>query len=110
MTRASSYDEQPQVIFNRRVGSFHKTWLEKMVADYDRDFVKPTVSKVLKEVQANMYCGVEAVGSKEGIELFRSTFRGETIGFTGRKDGMIVHAETREEVIAKFQGSEQEAA
>jgi hypothetical protein len=110
LTRASSDGTQPEIVFNRRVGSFHKTWLEKMVADYDREFVKPTVSKALKELQANMYCGVEPAGQKDGVELFRSTFQRETIGFTGRKDGMIVHAETREEVIAKFQGSEKEAA
>jgi hypothetical protein len=110
MTRTSLDGAQPEIVFNRRVGSFHKTWLEKMLADYDHDFVKPTVSKALKELQTNMYCGVEPAGQKDGIELFHSTFQREIIGFTGRKDGMIVHAETREEVIVKFQCSEKEAA
>lgn len=108
MTRASSGDEQPLVVFNRRVGSFHKTWLEKMIADYDRDFVKPVVGKGLKDVQENIYCSVEPAGTKDGIEFFRSTFRGEAIGFTGRKGREIIRKETKEEVIAGFQSKEQE--
>jgi hypothetical protein len=105
MTRAASHEEQPQVVFNRRVGSFHKTWLEKMIADYDRDFVKPTVNKALKDVQPNLYCGVETAGVKDGVEFFRITFRGETIAFAGRKGGAVLHRETREEVVAGFQAS-----
>jgi hypothetical protein len=105
LTRASSGGGQPQAVFNRRVGSFHKTWLEKMIADYDRDFVKPTVDKALKDVQPNLYCGVETAGVKDGVELFRITFRGETIAFAGRKGGEVLHRETREEVVAGFQAS-----
>jgi hypothetical protein len=105
LTRASSCGGQPQAVFNRRVGSFHKTWLEKMIADYDRDFVKPTVGKALKDVQPNLYCGVETAGVKDGVEFFRITFRGETIAFAGRKGGAVLHRETREEVVAGFQAS-----
>jgi hypothetical protein len=105
LTRASSGDGQPETVFNRRVGSFHKTWLEKMIADYDRDFVKPAIGKARKDVQPNLYCGVEPAGVKDGIELFRITFRGETIAFAGRKEGAVLHRETREEVISGFQAS-----
>jgi hypothetical protein len=102
MTRASAGDGQPEVIFNRRVGSFHKSWLEKMIADYDSCFIKPVAGKTLKEVQVNLYCGVEPAGVKDGIEIFRSAFMGETVGFTGRKGGKIIHCETKEEVFSAF--------
>ena len=34
------------------VGTFHRTWLEKIVAENDPRFVKPRVDKALKAVQA----------------------------------------------------------
>jgi hypothetical protein len=112
LTQASVGNEHPEVIFKSRVGSFHKTWLEKIIANYDRDFIKPVISKALKEVQVNQYCGVEPAGTKEGIEFFRTTFIGEPVGFTGSKDGKIIHRETKEEVISSFREElkDQEAA
>jgi hypothetical protein len=102
LTRASAGNEQPEIVFRRRVGSFHKSWIEKMIADCDPHFIKPAVSKALKEIQENPYCGVETAGEKDGIELFRSTFMGETVGFTGRKDGKILHGDAKEDVISRF--------
>jgi hypothetical protein len=108
MTRASSGSGQPEVVFNRRVGSFHKSWLEKMIADYDREFVKPTVGKALKEMQPNLYCSVEPAGTKDGIEIFKTFFMGEQTGYAGRKNGLVFHGETRDEVIALFNTKEAE--
>jgi hypothetical protein len=111
-TRIPLESEQPETVFKRKVAGFHKTWLEKMIADYDSGFVKPAVSKALKEVQLNLYCGIEPAGEKDGIELFRITFMDETVGFAGRKNGKILHRESREEVISHFgkDAKEQEAA
>jgi hypothetical protein len=102
MTRATSQDTQPEVVFNRRVGSFHKTWLEKMIADYDRDFIKPAVGKSLKEVQLSPYYGVEAAGKKDDILLYRNTFRGETVAFVAKKGNLAFSGDTREAAVSQF--------
>jgi hypothetical protein len=100
MTRASSKDTQPEIIFDRRVRSFHKTWLEKQIADYDHDFVKPVVGKRLKDVQLSSYYGVEPAGTKEDIQLYRNTFRGETVAYVAKRGEMLFSGDTREEVIS----------
>ena len=108
LTRIPGDGGEAEVVFKRKVGSFHQTWLEKIIADYDRDFVKPTISKTLKEIQTNLYCGIETAGGKDGIDFFRVTFRGETIRFAGRKDGNIIYGETKEEVISRLQSASEE--
>ncbi|KAA6302808.1 MAG: hypothetical protein EZS26_000978 [Candidatus Ordinivivax streblomastigis] len=102
MTRLSLDDGQPQVVFNRRVGSFHKTWLEKQIADYDREFEKPAVSKMYKEVQLSPYYGVEPAGVKDDVQIFRNTFRGETVAFVAKRGERIESGNTREEAIEYF--------
>jgi hypothetical protein len=108
MTRASSHSEQPEIVFNSRIGSFHKTWLEKQIADFDREFVKPTVGKEFREFQLSPYCGVETAGMKDGISFYRNTFRCETIAFVAKMEETIYSGETREEVIVQFQRSKEQ--
>ena len=35
------YKRQPEKVFDVPVGTFHRTWLEKIVAENDPRFVKP---------------------------------------------------------------------
>lgn len=59
MTRSDSKYCTPEKVFDVPVGTFHRTWLEKIVAENDPRFVKPRVDKALKAVQAVCYYGVE---------------------------------------------------
>ena len=86
MTRRTPDSIRPQTIFDRPVGTFHTTWLEKMVADYDRTFAKPAVSKKLKELQVNSYYEVRFVESHNGTDIYRNTFLEETVCYTALCD------------------------
>ena len=80
MTRSDSKYCTPEKVFDVPVGTFHRTWLEKIVAENDPRFVKPRVDKALKAVQAVCYYGVEKLKDLNRTEIFRNTFMGETIG------------------------------
>ncbi|MCE8722073.1 hypothetical protein K0F33_27390, partial [Bacteroides thetaiotaomicron] len=72
-------------VFDVPVGTFHRTWLEKIVAENDPYFIKPRVDKSLKAVQAVCYYGVEKFKDLNRTEIFRNTFMGETIGYCARR-------------------------
>lgn len=99
MTRRTPDAIRPRVIFDRPIGTFHITWLEKMVADYDRTFVRPTVCKKLKDLQVNTYYGLEFVENRDGVEIYRNTFLGGVVCYTARHNGKIVRADTREDLF-----------
>lgn len=75
------------------VGTFHRTWLEKIVAENDPRFVKPRVDKALKAVQAVCYYGVEKLKDLNRTEIFRNTFMGETIGYCARRRDLTYHSD-----------------
>jgi hypothetical protein len=83
MTRRSPMTIKPAIVFNRTVGTFHKTWLEKMVSDNDPQFIKPEVQKGLKGQQLNLYTGVKQVDMVSDIKIYAHTFMGETICYSG---------------------------
>ena len=99
MTRTDSRYCTPGKVFDVPVGTFHRTWLEKIVAENDPLFVKPRVDKSLKAVQAICYYGVEKLKDLNRTEIFRNTFMGETIGYCARRRDLTYHCENCEALI-----------
>lgn len=99
MTRSVSRYCTPELVFDIPVGTFHRTWLEKIVAENDPRFVKPRVDKSLRAVQAICYYGVEKVKDLNRTEIFRNTFMGETIGYCARRRDLTYHCDNCEELI-----------
>lgn len=99
MTRSDSRYCTPELVFDIPVGTFHRTWLEKIVAENDPRFVKPRVDKSLRAVQAICYYGVEKVKDLNRTEIFRNTFMGETIGYCARRRDLTYHCDNCEELI-----------
>lgn len=93
MTRSDSKYCTPEKVFDVPVGTFHRTWLEKIVAENDPRFVKPRVDKALKAVQAVCYYGVEKLKDLNRTEIFRNTFMGETIGYCARRRDLTYHSD-----------------
>lgn len=82
MTRRTPMQIRPSIIFSRTVGTFHKTWLEKLVADNDPLFVKPIPEKGLKGYQQNPYMDVQVADIIEGIKIYGHSFLDETLFYT----------------------------
>ena len=99
MTRSDSKYCTPERVFDVPVGTFHRTWLEKIVAEHDPRFVKPRVNKSLKAVQAICYYGVEKLKDLNRTEIFRNTFMGETIGYCARRRDLTYHSDSCEALI-----------
>lgn len=99
MTRSDSKYCTPEPVFDVPVGTFHRTWLEKIVAENDPRFVKPRVDKSLKAVQAICYYGVEKLKDLNRTEIFRNTFMGETIGYCARRRDLTYHSDSCETLI-----------
>lgn len=89
-TRRTPRAFRPVEIFESSIGTFHTTWLEKMIADYDASFVKPTVSKTLKPYQYNGYYGIEKVDTYNGAAIYASVLLGEQVYFSTMIDGEVV--------------------
>lgn len=82
MTRRTPMQIRPSIIFSRTIGTFHKTWLEKLVADNDPQFVKPIPAKGLKSYQVNPYMDVQVADTVEGSKIYGHSFLGETLFYT----------------------------
>lgn len=93
MTRAESRYCKPSRVFECSVSTFHRTWLEKIVAENDPHFEKPKVDKSLRAVQALGYYGVEKIKDIKRTEIFRNTFLGETIGYCARRRDLTYHSD-----------------
>lgn len=89
VTRRTPRAFRPVEIFEREIGTFHTTWLEKMIADYDASFVKPTVSKALKPYQYNGYYTVEKVDTYNDVAIYASVLFGEQVYFSTMIDGEL---------------------
>lgn len=99
MTRSDSKYCTPELVFDIPIGTFHRTWLEKIVAENDPRFTKPRVDKSLRAVQAVCYYGVEKVKDLNRTEIFRNTFMGQTIGFCARRRDLTYHSDNCETLI-----------
>ena len=93
MTRAESRYCKPSRVFECSVSTFHRTWLEKIVAENDPHFEKPKVDKSLRAVQVLGYYGVEKIKDIKRTEIFRNTFLGETIGYCARRRDLTYHSD-----------------
>lgn len=89
MTRRTPYSIRPVVVFDRTIGTYHATWLEKLIADYDPCFSKPAVPKGLKEYQVNAYYGIEKIDTYKGLTIYRNTLLGAGINYTVKTGGII---------------------
>lgn len=98
ITRRSPRSFRPEVVFRQEVSTFHTTWLEKMIADFDPSFVKPTVSKMLKPYQANGYFSLKKVASEYGADIYANVLLGEQVYFSAMIDGDVIRYNSLEEV------------
>lgn len=87
-------EKEPEVLFDSRITTFHKTWLEKSIAESDPCFTKPVVDPSLKDVQGVSYYGMEFIENTDGFNVYRNTFYGITVGYCVKKDGLTCHADT----------------
>lgn len=82
MTRRTPMQIKPSIVFNRTVGTFHKTWLEKMVSDNDPQFFKPEIAKGMKGKQLNLYMGVRLLETYNDVKIYAHSFLSETVCYT----------------------------
>lgn len=103
LTRRTPMSIRPQVIFNRAIGTYHKTWLEKMLADYDSSFVKPTVGKELKEYQTNSYYNVKYLETIAGQKVYANLLMGEPVCYVARTSDGLIYRSTHEKMVNALQ-------
>lgn len=94
---------KPKVIFDKCIGAYHLTWLEKMVAENYLNFTKPKVPSSLKGLQANCYYDVVLHAKENNCEIYRNTFLGGTVNFVARHEGNAIAAPTLNEIKEKLQ-------
>lgn len=82
MTRRTPHSIRPETVFDRTIGTYHSTWLEKLIADYDSCFAKPAIAKGLKEYQINGYYTVEKVETYKAHAIYVNTLLGERISYS----------------------------
>ncbi|MDR2913619.1 MAG: hypothetical protein LBV74_02105 [Tannerella sp.] len=98
MTRRSPHSIKPQQVFDKKIGTYHSTWLEKMIADNDSLFTKPYVDKKLKQLQINPYYELEYIEFYKGIKIYSNTLFMERINYTAEIKGRVIQEETKEEL------------
>lgn len=108
MTRRTPQSIKPEVVSNTKIGTYHTTWFEKMIADYDRQYTKPTVAKKLKELQINPYYALESVETAKGMTIYRNTLLDETINFTALVNGSVASSSTLDGLKDKIQQRQQQ--
>lgn len=90
VTRRTPRSFRPEMVFRQVVKTFHVTWLEKLFADYDPSFTKPTTNKATKPYQTNGYYTVKKVASECGIDIYSNSFLGEVLHYTAIIDEELV--------------------
>lgn len=98
MTRRTPRSFRPEVVFRQEVSTYHTTWLEKMIADYDPSFVKPTVSKALKPYQENGYFSLTKVGTEYGADIYANVLLGEQVYFATMIEGEVIRYDSLDKV------------
>lgn len=92
-------DGETTTVADASLGTLHKTWLEKLIAEKAPSFVKPQVDKSLKDVQGASYYGVEYIRTEDDTEFYRNTFYGQTAGYCARRDGVTYHGDSEENAL-----------
>ncbi len=82
LTRRSPRSFKPEQVFEAQVDTFHSTWLEKIIADYDRTYDKPSIGKTLKPYSINPYFSLKKVATIDGAEIYANNILGGTAYYT----------------------------
>ncbi len=82
LTRRSPRSFKPEQVFEAQVDTFHSTWLEKVIADYDRTYDKPSIGKTLKPYSINPYFSLKKVATIDGAEIYANNILGGTAYYT----------------------------
>ncbi len=113
VTRRTPRLIRPVPVFEREIGTFHTTWIEKMFADYDISFIKPAVSKALKPYQYNSYYNIEKVKVKSGTTIYANVLYDEKVGFSAKVGDDISICNSLEDIekkIDEYESTKKEAA
>ena len=87
LTRRTPASFRPIQIFERSVQTFHTTWLEKLIADNDAAYTKPTSpSKKDKECQINGYFKLDKVEEFDGVQIYVNSLLGERVYYTAKSE------------------------
>lgn len=81
MTRRTPNSIRPETVFDRTIGTYHSTWLEKLIADYDPCFTKPVPPRGLKEYQINGYYSVQKVETYQGKVIYQNTLLEQRVSY-----------------------------
>lgn len=106
MTKPAANGQAPTLLFDKFIKTFHINWLEKMIADNESGFMKPTVIKSYRHLQFLNYYDVEKDVLKNGVQIYRNTFRGETIGFVALRDDELIFEAERDDLFQYFEEEE----
>lgn len=82
LTRRTPSSFKPVQVFENFVQTFHSTWLEKIIAEYDRTYNKPTIGKALKPYSINPYFSLKKVTTIDGAEVYANNILGGTAYYT----------------------------
>lgn len=89
MTRRTPHSIRPETVFDRTIGTYHSTWLEKLIADYDPCFTKPAIAKGLKEYQINGYYYVEKMETYKAHTIYVNILLGERVSYSVKINGRV---------------------
>lgn len=102
LTRSES-GGMPKKVFERRIKSFHSNWLEKMIADYDPQYRKPTINnKGLKSYSLSLYYDITFDSTIENVDIYCNTFMGEPVQYIAKLGSDNFIGLTKQEVIDKL--------
>ena len=98
VTRRTPHSMKPTTIFDRTISTFHTTWLEKIISDYDQSFCKPTQHKSLKEFQLNGYYNVVKGEIHNGVTTYQNKLFGATAQYVAKVGGDLLFTNTMAEL------------
>lgn len=98
MSRRNPHSIRPQIVFDKEIGTYHNTWLEKMIAENDSLYSKSNVNKQLKELLINSYYGLEYIGFYKGFKLYSNTLYQERINYVAKIKHAVFQSDTKEEL------------
>lgn len=108
MTRRTPHFIRPETVFDRTIGTYHSTWLEKLIADYDPCFTKPAIVKGLKEYQINGYYCVEKIETYKAHTIYVNTLLGERISYSVKRNGRVKFSHQINNLKEEINETEQE--
>lgn len=108
MTRRTPHSIRPETVFDRTIGTYHSTWLEKLIADYDPCFTKPAIVKGLKEYQINGYYCVEKIETYKAHTIYVNTLLGERISYSVKRNGRVKFSHQINNLKEEINETEQE--